>query len=75
MPGKPRNPSYRLHKASGQVIVTLGGRDIYLGPYGSRASRDSYDRLLAEWLQNGRRPIFNSAWTGEPAWLLRNADF
>jgi hypothetical protein len=21
------------------------------------------------------RPIFNSAWTGEPVWLLRNADF
>ena len=24
---------------------------------------------------SGFRPIFNSAWTGEPAWLLGNADF
>jgi hypothetical protein len=35
--------------------VTLDGRDIYLGRYGSPASRAEFDRLLAEWLSNGRR--------------------
>ena len=32
---KRKLPSYRLHKASGQAVVTLSGRDDYLGPYGS----------------------------------------
>lgn len=36
-------------------MVTLSGRDFYLGPYGTSASRAEYDRLIAEWLANGRR--------------------
>ncbi|HZN66087.1 MAG TPA: hypothetical protein VFB66_12400, partial [Tepidisphaeraceae bacterium] len=47
-------PKYRRHRASGQAIVTLNGRDVYLGPYGSKASRAEYDRLTGEWLANGR---------------------
>jgi integrase len=47
-------PKYRHHKASGQAVVTLGGQDFYLGPYGSRPSRREYERLIGEWLQNGR---------------------
>lgn len=43
-------PSYRRHKASGQAVVTLNGKDHYLGPHGSKVSRDEYDRLIAEWL-------------------------
>ena len=43
-----RNPSYRLHKASSQAIVTLNGEDVYLGPYGSKESRQKYDRAVAE---------------------------
>lgn len=50
-----RIPSYRLHKASGQAIVTLGGHDHYLGLFGSPASRHEYERILGEWLSNGRR--------------------
>jgi integrase len=50
-----RVPSYRLHKRSGQAVVTLDGRDFYLGPFGSVASRAEYDRLVAEWMANGRR--------------------
>ncbi|MGE5610668.1 MAG: tyrosine-type recombinase/integrase [Bacillota bacterium] len=49
------NPKYRKHRASGQAVVTLDGRDFYLGPYGSKASRVEYDRLVSEWLANGRR--------------------
>jgi integrase len=51
-----RIPAYRHHRASGQAIVTLNGRDHYLGPHGTQVSRDEYDRLVTEWLINGRRP-------------------
>lgn len=51
-----RIPKLSRHKASGQAIVRLSGRDFYLGPWGSRAARAEYDRLIAEWLAGGRRP-------------------
>jgi integrase len=51
----PRTPSYRLHKPSGQAVVTLNRRDIYLGRYGTEESRAEYDRVVAEWLTSGRR--------------------
>jgi integrase len=47
-------PAYRLHKQSGQGIVTLGGRDFLLGPHGSAAGRREYDRLVGEWVAAGR---------------------
>lgn len=47
-------PAYRKHRASGQAVVTLGYRDFYLGPYGSKVSRNEYDRLVGEWLSQGR---------------------
>lgn len=47
-------PQYRRHAASGNAVVTLSGVDHYLGKHGSKASRVLYDRLLAEWLINGR---------------------
>jgi integrase len=50
-----RIPSYRLHKPSGQAVVTLSGKDHYLGGHGSPASRQAYERLLAEWLANRQR--------------------
>ena len=43
-------PSYRLHKQSGQAVVTLNGRDILLGKHGSAASKAEYRRVSAEWL-------------------------
>lgn len=48
-------PKYRKHKPSGQAVVTLNGRDHYLGPHNSETSIAEYDRLIAEWLANGRR--------------------
>lgn len=47
-------PSYRLHKPSGQAIVTLpdgvGGRkDVYLGAFGSPESRTEYGRVIHQW--------------------------
>jgi len=47
-------PKYRLHRASGQAIVTLDGKDFYLGPHGSKASKLEYDRRIGEWLAAGR---------------------
>ena len=54
MPRPIRDPSYRLHKQSGQAIVTLpdglgSRRDVLLGVYDSPASWDAYYRTLAEW--------------------------
>src|SRR5260370_40776626 len=53
-------PSYRLHKQSGQAIVTLsdgisGRRDVLLGRYGTAESRVEYARVIAEWEVSGRR--------------------
>ncbi len=38
-------------------LFTLNGRDHYLGPYGTKASRVEYDRLIGEWLAGGRNPL------------------
>jgi integrase len=48
-------PKYSKHKASGQAVVTVGGVDHYLGPHGTKASLIEYDRLIAEWMANGRQ--------------------
>jgi integrase len=50
-------PKYRLHKSSGQAVVTLSGKDFYLGRHRSEISRREYDRLVGEWLANGRRLV------------------
>ena len=54
MPRTKLPPKYRLHKASGQAVVTLNGRDIYLGPYGSAQSRELYAKLLASPAEESR---------------------
>ncbi|WP_197530536.1 tyrosine-type recombinase/integrase [Bythopirellula polymerisocia] len=48
-----RVPKYRRHNAKGLAVVTLNGKDHYLGKYGSAASREAYRRITAEWLQAG----------------------
>lgn len=50
-------PKYRRHRKSGQAVVTLKGRDHYLGRYDTKASRTEYDRLISEWLAAGRNPL------------------
>ncbi len=42
-------PSYRLHKPTGQAVVTLSGRDHYLGKFGTPHSHNKYQRLIGEW--------------------------
>ena len=53
---QPHVPSYRLHRPSGQAVVTLGGRDYYLGEHGSARSRQRYDQLLSQWLATRQAP-------------------
>lgn len=50
-------PKYRKHRASGKAVVTLHGTDHYLGPYDSQASKQLYDRLIAEYCTGNRTPV------------------
>src|SRR4051812_16780254 len=51
-----RIPGYRLHKASGQAVCTIKGRDHYLGRHKSVESRDRYRALVVEHLATGVAP-------------------
>lgn len=51
---KGKIPSYRLHARTCQAVVTLDGKDRYLGKHDRPESREQYDRLIAEWLVAGR---------------------
>src|SRR5262245_1819076 len=48
-----RTPKYCKHKATGQAVVTLDGRDFYLGKFGTAASKREYARLTSQWLTAG----------------------
>ena len=48
-------PSYCHHRASGQAVVRLSGKDFYLGPWNTPQSRAEYDWVVNEWLARGRR--------------------
>jgi integrase len=56
-----KNPKLRRHRASGQGLVTLAGKDHYLGRWPAEAKdppaavQAEYDRLIAEWRVSGRR--------------------
>lgn len=50
-------PSYRHHKASGRAFVRFGSYNHYLGFYGTPESKAEYDRVIREWLANGRQFI------------------
>ena len=47
--GPRRLPKYRRH-ATGQAVVRLCGRDIYLGKHGTAESREAYQRVVGEWI-------------------------
>ena len=52
-----RIPKYRLHKGSGQALVQINGVRVYLGTYDSEESKEKYQRLVSEWLSNGRQRV------------------
>ena len=54
MPGRTRRiPGYRLHRPTGQPVVTLVRKDHYLGRHGTPASYEKYTRLTNEFFANG----------------------
>ncbi len=57
LPALPRVPRLCRHKASGQAVVRLDGKDYYCGPWRSRAAQAEYDRLIAIYLASGRRMV------------------
>ena len=52
-------PKYCLHKATNRAFVRIGGKTYYLGKYGSDTSRREYDRIIGEFIANGRQPFHN----------------
>jgi integrase len=76
MPPRKKDPSYRLHKQSGQAVVTLpngrGGRsDVLLGKHDTDESWAEYNRVLQEWKANERRLPAKSS-NPEPSGLTVN---
>ena len=54
--GRPRadKPKYCLDKPSRRAFVTLAGKRRYLGRHDTPESRDLYDRIIGEWIAQGR---------------------
>jgi hypothetical protein len=48
-------PKYCRHKGSGQAYVRIAGDMHYLGKYGTDSSRREYDRIMSEFIANGRQ--------------------
>ena len=53
MPRLKSQPSYRHHKPRGCAVVTIDGKNHYLGPWQSPESHEKYAALIAEWRRNG----------------------
>lgn len=53
MPRRPHVPTYRSHRSSGQAVVTVNGKDHYLGHYDSPESRERYAKLIGQYLAGG----------------------
>jgi hypothetical protein len=62
-----RQPKYRLHKARNCAVVTIAGRDHYLGTYDSPTSWEAYHRLVAEHLSAQGQP---EPQPGAPGWAV-----
>lgn len=43
-------PSYRRHKSSGQAVVYVKGREVYVGKYDSPKSHERYREFVEKWL-------------------------
>jgi hypothetical protein len=63
--------SYRHHKSRDLAVVTINGKDIYLGKYKSPESSRKYDKLIQERL--ARKPP-SGAWVPTDAILQEIID-
>ncbi len=52
-----RVPKYRHHKARNVAVVTIDGKDHFLGTYNSTESHQRYHRLLLDKLQAPPTPV------------------
>lgn len=50
-------PQMRLHAGSGHARVRISGVEHWLGRFGSPEAQTAYDRLIAEYLSNGRQVV------------------
>jgi integrase len=54
----------------GQAFVKIAGQQIWLGRHGDPLTHEKYDRLIAEWLANGRILPLPAPLPEEPATIL-----
>lgn len=54
MPRLQKVPCYCRHKARNLAYVTIDGRVVYLGRYGSEESKEQYARIIAERFATGK---------------------
>jgi integrase len=63
-----RIPKHCPHKASNRGVVRLNGQDHYTGPWNTADADSAYERLIGEWLANGRalpaEPVADRTSTG-----------
>jgi hypothetical protein len=63
-------PKLCLH-ARGQAFIKVDGRQIWLGRYGDPLTQEKYDRLVGQWLANGRAlPLPPPTTNGTPRSIL-----
>ena len=63
---KKAMPAYRYH-ISGQAVVTIDGKDFYLGPHNSPESHAKYLALIGEYQRNGlKRPALETHQADNP---------
>jgi integrase len=56
---RPRSlkPKLCRHKSSNRAYVSLSGKIVYLGAFGSREAQDRYDVEVARWIADGRQAV------------------
>lgn len=59
-------PSYRQHKSTGQAVVTINSRDVYLGRFDTPESKAEYARVITEFALTGDYRPKDAATPDEP---------
>lgn len=66
-----RPPKYRLHKSTGQAVVSIHGKVIQLGPFGSQKSHARYQEEIANWRALRQKQEVEEAAEPEPEVTLK----
>jgi len=67
-------PQMRFHAHSGQALVRINGKVIYLGPWDSQEARSKYHRLLVQWHDRHDRPGEAIAIPATPAAIVATSE-